>query len=82
MTTKVLDFGISVMLERVTDHSAGPVVTAGTPAYMSPEHIRGVSRIDARADVYGFGVLLYEALTGQIPFPGEPAPSVRDVAPS
>ena len=78
VTTKVLDFGISVMLERVTDHSAGPVVTAGTPAYMSPEHIRGVSRIDARADVYGFGVLLYEALTGQMPFPGEPGPELFD----
>jgi Serine/threonine protein kinase len=78
VTTKVLDFGISVMLERVTDLSAGPVVTAGTPAYMSPEHLRGESHIDARADVYGFGVLLYEALTGQMPFPGEPGPDLFD----
>jgi len=78
VTSKVLDFGISVMLERVTDPSAGPVAAPGTPAYMSPEHIRGVSRVDARADVYGFGVLLYEALTGQIPFPGEPGPELFD----
>jgi serine/threonine-protein kinase len=78
VTSKVLDFGISVMLERVTDPSAGPVAAPGTPAYMSPEHIRGVSRIDARADVYGFGVLLYEALTGQMPFPGEPGPDLFD----
>jgi serine/threonine-protein kinase len=78
VTSKVLDFGISVMLERVIDPSAGPVAAPGTPAYMSPEHIRGVSRIDARADVYGFGVLLYEALTGQMPFPGEPGPELFD----
>ena len=78
VTTKVLDFGISVMLKRVIDPSAGPVVTAGTPAYMSPEHIRGVARIDARADVYGFGVLLYETLTGRMPFPGEPGPDLFD----
>jgi eukaryotic-like serine/threonine-protein kinase len=78
VTTKVLDFGISVMLKRAIDPSAGPVVTAGTPAYMSPEHIRGVARIDARADVYGFGVLLYETLTGQTPFPGEPGPDLFD----
>jgi serine/threonine-protein kinase len=78
VTTKVLDFGISVMLKRVVDPSAGPVVTAGTPAYMSPEHIRGVARIDARADVYGFGVLLYETLTGKTPFPGEPGPDLFD----
>jgi len=44
----------------------------GTPAYMSPEHIWGAADMDVRADVYGFGVLLYEALTGQAPFPGEP----------
>jgi len=48
----------------------------GTPAYMSPEHLKGSARIDERSDVYGFGVLLYEALTGQIPFPGEPGPEL------
>jgi serine/threonine protein kinase len=55
--TKVLDFGISVM---------------GTPAYMAPEHIEGSSKLDERVDVYGFGVLLYEALTARAPFSGEP----------
>jgi len=78
VTTKVLDFGISVMVERVMDSAAGPApgLAMGTPAYMSPEHILGVARIDGRADVYGFGVLLYEALTGQMPFPGEPGPDL------
>lgn len=78
VTTKVLDFGISVMMERAVDHSAATVQlnTLGTPAYMSPEHIAGAPNIDARADVYGFGVLFFEALTGQIPFPGEPGPAL------
>jgi len=77
LTTKVLDFGISVMMERVVDTSAGAslALEMGTPAYMAPEHISGERRIDERADVYGFGVLLYEALSGQLPFPGEPGPS-------
>ncbi|MGB8296368.1 MAG: protein kinase [Polyangia bacterium] len=78
VTTKVLDFGISVMVERGMDPSAGPVSAMGTPAYMSPEHILGETKIDARADVYGFGVLLYEALTGETPFPGEPSPALFD----
>jgi serine/threonine-protein kinase len=80
VTTKVLDFGISVMMGRVMDPEAGPVPgpTLGTPAYMSPEHVAGVARLDERADVYGFGVLLYESLTGQMPFPGEPGFALFD----
>jgi serine/threonine protein kinase len=73
VTTKVLDFGISVIVERVMDPLPGPVpaLAPGTPAYMSPEHILDAAHVDERADVYGFGVLLYEALTGKMPFPGE-----------
>jgi serine/threonine-protein kinase len=71
VTTKVLDFGIAVMQERGTDPSARLPFAMGTPAYMSPEHILGVPDIDGRADVYGFGLLLYESLTGQMAFPGE-----------
>jgi len=75
VTSKVLDFGISVILERVIGAAAGPILGAhlGTPAYMSPEHLSGEVRVDERVDVYGFGLLLYEALTGQTPFPGEPS---------
>jgi serine/threonine-protein kinase len=78
VTTKVLDFGISIIAERVLEPSPGPVpvLAMGTPAYLSPEYILGAAHIDGRADVYGFGVLLYEALTGQLPFPGEPGPAV------
>ena len=78
VTTKVLDFGISIMVEHGIDASAGPPLFLGTPAYMSPEHILGVADIDGRTDVYGFGVLLYEALTGEVAFPGEPGPALLD----
>jgi serine/threonine-protein kinase len=43
---------------------------------MSPEHISGAPDIDERADVYGFGVLFFEALTGQLPFLGDPGPAL------
>jgi serine/threonine protein kinase len=78
LTTKVLDFGISVVLERAwrTPLQGQLLPTHGTPAYMSPEHIQGLADIDARADVYGFGVLLFESLTGQLPFLGEPGPEL------
>lgn len=61
----VLDFGlaIAVGLSRLT--SSG--TRLGTPAYMSPEVVRG-ERADARSDLYGLGVVLYEALTGTLPF--------------
>ena len=78
ITTKVLDFGISVMREKSVDSAQVTQILAthGTPAYMSPEHISGAPDIDARADVYGFGVLFFEALTGQLPFLGDPGPSL------
>jgi serine/threonine-protein kinase len=80
VTSKVLDFGISVVVEQVMDPSAGPLpgLVMGTPAYMSPESLLGVAPVDERADVYGFGVLLYEALTGRMPFPGEPGPALYE----
>jgi serine/threonine protein kinase len=79
ITSKVLDFGISVVMEKTIDRSLVAAAAGekpsmfGTPAYMSPEHTEASAHIDARADVYGFGVLLFEALTGQVPFPGQPS---------
>jgi serine/threonine protein kinase len=67
---KVLDFGISAMTacdpNDPTLTKDGAVL--GTPAYMSPEQVESARDIDARSDVYSFGVILYEGLTGQLPF--------------
>jgi len=67
---KVLDFGISKLSNEETTNMrltrTGAVV--GTPYYMSPEQIRGSHTLDKRADIYAIGVILYEALTGQVPF--------------
>jgi serine/threonine protein kinase len=67
---KVLDFGISSMSAQ---EDADPTLTrdgalVGTLAYMSPEQIQNSRAVDARTDVYAFGVILYEALTGRKPF--------------
>src|SRR5205085_6050619 len=61
------DFGIAL---RDEDFGTGGGL-AGTPWYMSPEQARGEShRVDGRADVYSLGVMLYELLTGELPFRG------------
>jgi len=69
---KVLDFGIS----KAIDEQVLPSITKtgslmGTPHYMAPEQIRGLRDIDRRADVYSLGVILYQALTGALPFNAE-----------
>ncbi|HKV09793.1 MAG TPA: protein kinase [Thermoanaerobaculia bacterium] len=65
---KIVDFGIAQLADETRLTRAGTAV--GTAAYMSPEQLRG-DPIDARTDVWSLGVLLYEALTGRMPFPGE-----------
>jgi serine/threonine protein kinase len=65
---KVLDFGIS----KVGDNKDGLTKTGtvmGTPDYMAPEQARG-DRVDARADIYAAGAILYRAVTGRKPFEG------------
>src|SRR3990170_4701957 len=77
---KVLDFGLAAVAR--TEKSAGETVenfitrtatvmsTGGTVPYMSPEQLQG-QPVDARSDIFSFGVLLYECLAGRLPFPGE-----------
>ena len=68
-TVKVLDFGVSKILS-VDDMSVTTTgALVGSPAYMSPEQARALREIDPRADVWSAGVLLFEMLTGQRPFP-------------
>ncbi len=63
----VTDFGIALVTSRPARELAGS--TAGTPHYMSPEQSLG-EQVDGRSDVYALGVVLYEMLTGALPFPG------------
>jgi len=78
---KVLDFGLAKVWDGAShaDVSASPTLTAtvlgnrivlGTPAYMSPEQARGQA-VDRRTDIWAFGCVLYEMLTGRAPFTGE-----------
>jgi serine/threonine protein kinase len=73
---KVLDFGISKLkepgLRELTTHGS----VMGTPYYMAPEQIANTRDVDVRADVYSLGVMLYEALAGDVPFSGD---SVIDI---
>jgi serine/threonine protein kinase len=67
-TLKVMDFGIARLATRAPTQgltAAGMVI--GTPEYMAPEQLLG-DELDVRADIYSAGVVLYECLTGRVPF--------------
>jgi serine/threonine-protein kinase len=65
----VTDFGLARALD-VDSRITGTGMPLGTPAYMSPEQILGAESVDARADLYSLGCVLYEAFTGRLPFAG------------
>jgi serine/threonine-protein kinase len=68
---KIIDFGISKFQESGTDHGMTRTGTVmGTPFYMSPEQAKG-SRADPRSDLYAVGAMLYEAVSGTVPFDGK-----------
>lgn len=66
---KLVDFGIAKLTARSRITSAGALM--GTPGYMAPEQIRSEANVDARADVFALGCLLYQCLGGTPAFPGD-----------
>ena len=84
--TKILDFGLAKLMQRhwSLDSSLAtatlgtkPGVVIGTIGYMSPEQVRG-AELDARTDIFSFGVVLYEMATGEQPFSGPTVASTFD----
>ncbi len=67
---KVLDLGVARLLHQSRPSTRSGVMV-GTPGYMAPEQARGVKEIDARADVFSLGCVIYECLTGEPAFAGE-----------
>jgi serine/threonine-protein kinase len=73
---KLLDFG------SVKDQSGNSKkltvlgTTIGSPYYMSPEQAQGIDTLDARADVFALGAVIYECVTGEVPFAGNNGPSI------
>jgi serine/threonine-protein kinase len=70
---KILDFGLAKLTGQTKVTRTG--TTVGTAAYMSPEQARG-DETDARSDIWSLGVMLYEMLTGRLPFRGDVEPAV------
>src|ERR1700681_24732 len=106
---KILDFGLAKLIEQppvpggdsgeaataVMQQHSTPGVIMGTVGYMSPEQAQGkTNEIDQRSDIFSFGCILYEAVTGKKPFEGdsivkslhsliyEPAPAIAELNPS
>ncbi len=76
---RILDFGVSKAL--VGSEASVLALTKtgeilGTPLYMSPEQVQGIKDIDQRADIYALGVILYQMLSGEVPFRAETFPGL------
>jgi len=67
-TVKITDFGTAKILQFGTTQQTAHVM--GTPSYMSPEQVKGRA-VDGRSDIFSLGVMLYEMVTGEKPFPGQ-----------
>jgi serine/threonine protein kinase len=93
-TAKVLDFGIAKLDEPTTLSTTKTGAVLGTPLFMSPEQVRGASRVDARSDLYSLGICFYNMVTGRFAFDGEsfgdtlvaictePLPDITQAAPA
>jgi serine/threonine-protein kinase len=92
---KVLDFGLAKLVRETgaPRHETRKGIVLGTPYYMAPEQCEGRGQLDERADIYALGVVLFEMLTGHLPFGGDdlaevllkqisvPPPAVRSLMP-
>jgi serine/threonine-protein kinase len=86
---KVLDFGIAKAFGSAVSTQHAAVTTQGligSPAYMAPEYVRSAKSIDTRADIWAIGVILYELLSGSVPFrgdnPGEVLAAILETTPA
>ncbi|MFO0630449.1 MAG: serine/threonine-protein kinase [Polyangiales bacterium] len=71
VTPRLLDFGIAALTDPAELRLTASASMLGTPAYMSPEQFRSARDVDARTDLWSTGVMLYELLSGALPFPAE-----------
>jgi eukaryotic-like serine/threonine-protein kinase len=90
---KVLDFGIAKFVEQGVASTTKTGTLLGTPLFMSPEQVRGLSSVDARSDLYSLGIVFYNMITGAYAFTGESfadvlvhictkqLPDIRELAP-
>jgi serine/threonine protein kinase len=67
---KIVDFGVSKQLTNRHSAMTNPTESVGSPHYMSPEQITTPSEVDARTDIWSLGVVMFELLTGALPFNG------------
>ncbi len=93
---KVLDFGLAKLTQgdEKVSHKTRTGSVMGTPYYMAPEQCEGRAGVDHRADIYSLGVIMFEMMTGRVPFGGEgygeiivkhltaPVPAPRDINPA
>lgn len=73
---KILDFGISKLNEGIEKGITKTTEIMGSPQYMSPEQLRAARLTDARSDIWALGVILFQLLTGQMPFERETLPEL------
>lgn len=71
-TAKILDFGVALLArDEGRGDERGVGIVTGTPGYLAPEVALGLVQIDARADLFSVGVILYELICGRLPFEGD-----------